>query len=152
MSIDQLISPTPGFVPIHYGLPTTKRYVGATAFVDHFSDLTYVHLMTEMTAASTVTSKEAFERLSASYNVRIRYYHCNNGLFDSKAFKSSKAQTHKTILFCGVNPTTRSGRSVRPPTQIDDSSYSSLHAHIATFTLSPSDTLDSLIQPFAADY
>ena len=36
VSMDQLISPTPGFVPVHRGTPTKQRYVGATVFVDHF--------------------------------------------------------------------------------------------------------------------
>ena len=40
ISIDQLISPTPGFVPTHRGRPTTARYIGATVFVDHYSDFT----------------------------------------------------------------------------------------------------------------
>ena len=113
VSIDQLISPTPGFVPIHRGLPTTKRYVGATIFVDHYSDFTYVHLMTEMTAAATVAAKEAFERLSASHNVRIHHYHCDNGLFDTKAFKSSIAIAHQTISFCGVNAHHQNGKAER---------------------------------------
>jgi hypothetical protein len=42
VSVDQLVSPTPGFVPTHRGRPTTQRYIGATVFVDHFSDYTYV--------------------------------------------------------------------------------------------------------------
>jgi hypothetical protein len=47
VSMDQLVSPTPDFVPIHWGLPTNARYEGATVFVDHFSDFTYVHLMAD---------------------------------------------------------------------------------------------------------
>ena len=45
VSVDQLIVPTPGFIPTHRRTPTTKRYSGATVFVDHFSDFTYFHLM-----------------------------------------------------------------------------------------------------------
>ena len=71
VSMDQLISPTPGFIPIHRGTPTKQRYVGATVFVDHFSDLTYVHLMTEMTSKATVEVKMTFERLAESYQVSI---------------------------------------------------------------------------------
>ena len=62
VSIDQLVSPTAGFIPTHRGTPTTKRYSGATVFVDHFSDFTYAHLMTgEMDAESTVEAKLSFE-------------------------------------------------------------------------------------------
>jgi hypothetical protein len=45
VSVDQLVSPTMGFVPTHCGIPITKRYTGATIFVDHFSDFTYTHLI-----------------------------------------------------------------------------------------------------------
>ena len=71
ISVDQLISPTPGFVPTHRGRPTTQQYRGATTFVDHYLDYTYVHLMTEMNAEATVKAKQAFERISATHNVKI---------------------------------------------------------------------------------
>ena len=54
VSVEQLVSPTPGFVPTHRGTPTTKRYIVATVFVDHFSNLTYAHLMTEMITGTMV--------------------------------------------------------------------------------------------------
>ena len=59
--------------------------------------------MTEMNAASTVEEKEAFERLSHSYNVPVKHYHCDNGLFDTKLFKLSIQKSGQTITFCGVN-------------------------------------------------
>lgn len=113
VSIDQLISPTPGFVPIHRGLLTTKRYIGATIFVDHYSDFTYVNLMTEMTAAATVAANEAVEHLSASHNVHIRHYHCDTGLFDSKAFTSLILLEHQTLSFCSVNAHHQNGKAER---------------------------------------
>ena len=113
VSVDQLISPTPGFVPIHRGKPTTQRYKGATIFVDHYSDLTYCHLMTDMNAEATVAAKEAFERLAGSYNVLIKHYHCDNGLFDTVAFKASIIQANQTISFCGVNAHHQNGRAER---------------------------------------
>ena len=56
-SADQFISTVPGFSPIHWKKPTSKGYIGATVFVDHYTDLTYVHLMTVLTAESTVAAK-----------------------------------------------------------------------------------------------
>ena len=63
VSVDQLVIPTPGFVPTHRGTPTTNCYIGATVFVDHFSNFTYAHLMTKMNAEATVEAKLAFERV-----------------------------------------------------------------------------------------
>ena len=88
VSVDQLISPTPGFVLIHSIKPSTQRYKGATIFVDYYSDFTCYHLMAEMNVEVTVAAKEAFVRLVHSYIVRIKYYHCDNGLFNTVAFKT----------------------------------------------------------------
>lgn len=111
VSVDQLISPTPGFVPTHRGKPTLKRYVGATVFVDHFSDFTYVHLMTKMNAEETVEAKLAFERVARSYGVRIQHYHADNGLFDTKLFKDYVNKANQTLSFCGVNAHHQNGKA-----------------------------------------
>ena len=113
VSVDQLISPTPGFVPTHRGKPTNDRYLGATVFVDHYSDFTYVHLMTKMDAAATVEAKRAFERIANSYNVVVKHYHCDNGLFDTKLFKQAVQQASQNITFCGVNAHHQNGRAER---------------------------------------
>ena len=111
VSVDQLISPTPGFVPTHRGKPTIQRYRGATVFVDHYSDYTYVHLMTEMNAEATVKAKQAFERISATHNVKIRHYHADNGLFDTHAFKLSIQKSGQSLSFCGVNAHHQNGKA-----------------------------------------
>jgi hypothetical protein len=111
VSIDQLISPTEGFVPTHRGTPTTLRYQGATVFVDHFSDFTYVHLIYKMDGESTVEAKLAFERVASSHGVNVLHYHADNGLFDSKVFKESVAKGNQTLSFCGVNAHHQNGRA-----------------------------------------
>ena len=126
VSVDQLVSPTPGFVPTHRGYPTLQRYKGATVFVDHFSDFTYVHLMTEMNGATTVEAKQAFERLAHSHNVAIKHYHCDNGLFDTRIFKQSIEKANQTISFCGVNAHHQNGRAERRIKDITEGSRTSL--------------------------
>lgn len=111
VSMDQLISPTAGFVPTHRGIPTTKRYIGATVFVDHYSDFTYVHLMTQMDGASTVEAKHAFERLAQAHGVKVQHYHSDNGLFDTKVFKDSVQASNQTISFCGPNAHHQNGKA-----------------------------------------
>ena len=113
ISMDQLVSPTPGFVPIHRGTPTNKRFIGATIFVDHFSDYTYAHLMTEMTGKETTAAKEAFERILSSYNVTAQHYHADNGLFDTAHFKNSIKLAGQTLSFCGVNAHHQNGKAER---------------------------------------
>ena len=126
VSVDQLISPTSGFVPTHRGKPTLQRYKGATIFVDHFSDFTYVHLMTDMNGESTVLAKQAFERLSRSYDVNILHYHCDNGLFDTKVFKQSIQESNQTISFCGVNAHHQNGKAERRIRDVTEGARASL--------------------------
>ena len=113
VSIDQLESRTLGFVPTHRGTPTLSRYIGATIFVDHYSSFTYVHLMTEMNAATTVAAKQAFERLLHSYGVTVKSYHADNGLFDTKAFRANIQTSHQNLTFCGVNAHHQNGIAER---------------------------------------
>ena len=64
VSVNQLVSYTPGLIPTHRGIPTTKRYLGATIFVDHASDFTYVHLMEGTPyAEKAVEAAQAFEQI-----------------------------------------------------------------------------------------
>lgn len=68
ISNNQFVSPTKGFVHVHRGSPTTKYYICATVFVNHYSDFTYTHFMTEMNAKSIVEAKLAFEHLAFIYS------------------------------------------------------------------------------------
>ena len=89
------------------------RYIGATVFCDHYSDFTYVHLMTKMDAESTIKAKEAFERLASESGNIVRHYHADNGLFDTKAFKQSVRVAGQTLSFCGVNAHHQNGVAER---------------------------------------
>ena len=61
VSIDQMQSTQAGFYAQLKGKLTTKRYTAATIFVDHFSRLCYVHLMTSLSSQETTEAKKAFE-------------------------------------------------------------------------------------------
>jgi hypothetical protein len=79
VSVDQLQSTQAGFVAQLKGKLTTKRYNSATAFVDHFSRLRYVHMMYDMSSKSTIDAKIAFERFAGDHGVKIQHYHADNG-------------------------------------------------------------------------
>jgi hypothetical protein len=63
-----------------------KHYTAATVFVNHYSQLGYIHLQYNLTLAETVRAKQAFEAYSATYGVRIQHYHVDNGCFTNNAF------------------------------------------------------------------
>jgi hypothetical protein len=89
VSVDQLVSTQVGFIAQLKGTLTKKHYTAATVFVDHYSRLKYVHLMTELTSEETMDAKRALEHFAEQHGIRILHYHCNNGRFADNAFKNS---------------------------------------------------------------
>ena len=69
VSVDQLESPTLGFVAQLKGILTTKRYKYASIFVDQYSDLTFVFLQKRLTSEETVLAKKTFERYARFNNI-----------------------------------------------------------------------------------
>ena len=126
VSIDQLESPVPGFVPIAKGQPTVRRYRGASVFVDHASDFTYVHMHQHLTTDETIDAKHAFEHLVEQLGVRVLHYHCDNGRFAVKAFVDDVRAAHQTITFCGVGAHHENGVVERRIRDITENARTSL--------------------------
>jgi hypothetical protein len=63
------------------GRLTKGRFMVATIFVDHFSDLDYVHVQSTTLAEDTIKAKQAFEKFAYDRGVRIEHYHADNGVF-----------------------------------------------------------------------
>ena len=111
VSVDQLISPTPGLIAQLRGIPTKKRYTCATIFVDHFSGYGYVHLQKSTSATETIEAKKAFEAHAATFGVTILHYHADNGVFADNGFRSACMQEGQSLTFCGVNAHFENGRA-----------------------------------------
>jgi hypothetical protein len=92
-----------GFIAQLKGSLTKKRYRYCTVFADHFSQLRFVHLQIDDSAAETILTKQVFEKFAAKYGVRILHYHCDNGQFADNAWKQSCEASHQRLTFCGVN-------------------------------------------------
>ena len=103
VSVDQLVSRTPGLIAQLRGIPTTKRYTCATIFVDQYSKFGYIHLQKSTGAIETVEAKKAFEAMAATHGVRVRQYHADNGIFADNAFRKAVHDEHQRLTFCGVN-------------------------------------------------
>jgi hypothetical protein len=54
VSIDQMESPVLGLVAQMKGVPMKDRYNSATVFIEHFSDVTFVHMQKSANAAETL--------------------------------------------------------------------------------------------------
>jgi hypothetical protein len=126
VSVDQLESPVAGFVGNQKGRPTTQRYRGATVFADHWSGLSYVHLMTSLNGDETIEAKQAFERFAAAHGVRVQHYHADNGRFAEQKFLDSVKHSNQTISFCGVGAHHQNGIAERRIKDLTESSRTML--------------------------
>ena len=54
ISVDQMISTQPGFIVQHKSKLTNQCYKAATIFVNHFSGLQYIHMMTNVSSNKTL--------------------------------------------------------------------------------------------------
>ena len=126
VSIDQLESPIPGFVPIARGQPTTSHYCGASVFADDASGFTYVHLHQAMTTQETIDTKHAFKCIAEQHAVRVRHYHCDNGRFADRAFMDDVCNAGQTITFCDVGAHHQNGVAERRIRDITESARTML--------------------------
>jgi hypothetical protein len=59
----------------------------ATIFVDHYSDLDYVHVQESTSAEDTIEAKQTFENFCLERGVRVEHYYADNGIFASRGFR-----------------------------------------------------------------
>jgi hypothetical protein len=71
--VDQLESTTLGFFGQMKGRLTTAKYRAATIFVDHCSNLTYVHLQQTTSAKETLDAKNAYKMYAKTFGVNITH-------------------------------------------------------------------------------
>ena len=125
-----------------------RRFRYATVFVDHFSKLDFVHLHEYNTASEILDAKLAFERFAGSYNVKIRHYHCDNGVFADNDFRTACAAARQTYSFCGVNAHHQNGIVERRIRDLRDSARSMLLLAQHNWP----DAITSHLWPFALRY
>ena len=108
VSVDVLVSSTPGLIAQMSGGLTKKRYKYACIFVDHYSDLGYVHLLQEQTGEALLEAKESFELYAESMGVATKHYHADNGIFAGKAWKQACSENLSVLdsvrLISGLLP------------------------------------------------
>ena len=102
VSLDQLQWDKPGLVPQLSGKLTSAHSWSAQVMADHFSDLTYMHLMISTRQEKSLSVKSAFERWADRFGVKIKIYHADNGRFSEQPFRSAIEDANQTIIFCGV--------------------------------------------------
>ena len=102
VSVDQMVSPTPGLIAQMTGILTTKRYRYATIYVDQASRLGFTYLQKTASAEETLQSKRAFEAFATNRGVKIRSYHADNGIFKANDWMDDCRRMRQPMTFAGV--------------------------------------------------
>ena len=103
VSVDQLISLTPGLVAQLKGKLTKSRYTAATIYVDQYTGYGYVQLQKGTTAEETLEGKKAFEMTCEKNGVRVCNYHADNGVFIANEWRRECSRKGQGPTFSGVN-------------------------------------------------
>jgi hypothetical protein len=111
VAIDQMVSPTAGLIAQMKGFLTRRRYVAATVFVDHFSNLSFTYFQKSLTAEETLEAKAAFERFASAHGVAVKHYQTDNGIFETDAFRNAVEASGQTISYAGVNAHHQNGHA-----------------------------------------
>ena len=113
VAVDQLTSPTPGFIAQMVGILTTKRYTCATIYVDVYSGYSFVWIQRTSSASDTLEGKRAFEAHSKASGVNIQHYHADNGIFKANAWVQNCCLHHQRLTFAGVGAHHQNGVAER---------------------------------------
>jgi hypothetical protein len=113
VGVDQMISAQPGLVPQDKGNLTRGRIWACTIFIDYFTGFTFVALMRDLTAESTLAAKKEFEHKCAVRGVRVKHYHADNGRFAEPAFVNECKRCKQDLTFCGVGAHHQNGIAER---------------------------------------
>jgi len=111
VSVDTFKSSTVGFVAQVKGTLTNKRYMVATVFIDHYSDLSFVYPQEDNTSAELLKAKVAFEDFASSCGVKVTHYHADNRRFVDNAFLNDTKEQRQSISYCGVNAHHQNGKT-----------------------------------------
>ena len=86
VSVYQIQLDKPGLVPQFSGKLTSTRIWVDQVMVNHFGDLTYVHLMRSTSQEENLVGKSSFERWSDTFGVKINRNYADNGRLFWTAF------------------------------------------------------------------
>lgn len=130
ISVDQLVSPSPGLIAQISGILTKKRYKYATVYVDQYSGLSYVYLQKTATADETILGKKAFEAYCKQHGVIIQNYHADNGIFKANKWVDECRKMEQGLTFAGVNAHHSNGLAERRIRSLQDLTRAMLiHQH-----------------------
>jgi hypothetical protein len=109
VSVDQIESPTPGYVDTYQGKPTTARYHAASLYMDHASRFMYLKCHYSTGGAEAVDGKQQFEQFANTQGVKIKAYRADNGIMAKREYMASIELNQQKITLSGVNNHSQNG-------------------------------------------
>ena len=81
ISVNQLVSPTPGLVAQMTDILATEQYTYATIYVDQVSKYSYIHFQQTATMDETLRGKRQFEQHMSQMGITMQSYLVDNDMF-----------------------------------------------------------------------
>ena len=134
ISVDQLESRNSGYIGVLRGFTTKQRYMCATVFVDHYSNLTFTYPQKSLTVEDTVKAKKAFEAFSRRHGVKIQHYHSDSGRFADTDFIKAVTDANQTISFCGAYAHFQNGKAEKRIRDLQDKARTGLLHCVSRWT------------------
>jgi hypothetical protein len=149
VSMDQYESGILGRLPNTRGKEAdNEKYSGGTIFVDHASGLIWLQNQVSLRTGETLRAKIKFERFAAGFEIRIKKYHGDNGVFAANEFREHVQQQGQQLEFSGVGAHHQNGVAERAIQTVTNWArtmllHSCLHWPVAT---------NLLLWPFALEH
>ena len=145
---DQAECSQPGRPMTYSGHNSSNKIVCFTVFVDSISKKIWVEFQTSTEAEQTLKGKKRIEKDAAKYNVKIKSFRTDNGVFRSKEFKDNLEKCEQEISFCGVGMHSQNGVAERHIRTIVEKARAML-LHASSHW---QDELDTELWTFAVNY
>ena len=97
--LDALTSSTPGIVPQMSGFLTSDPFWAATVFVNLATSYMYTKLQRCQNLIKYIEAKVAYERMAATFGIKVKKFHTDNGIFAEEGFKSDVSDNNQTISY-----------------------------------------------------
>jgi hypothetical protein len=146
--MDQAETNTPGRPMTLSGKNNQEKIKCFTLFVDSISKQIFAEFQTSTEASQTIAGKSRFEKHAMQYDVKLKNFRADNGIFRSKEFMDDIRKHNQDIIFCGVGAHHQNGVAERHiHTIVERARTNLLHAS----TKWP-DAIDSELWTFAVNY
>ena len=99
---DQAESATPGRPMTISRYNNTTKISVFTLFIDNISKKIFIEFQSSTDAKQTLVGNHRLERTAAKYNITVKHYRADNGVFKSKEFKMDIQKNNQKISYSGV--------------------------------------------------